>query len=121
MTLQELSDAWNELAHSLRAPMPAELKAEVQRNYENFRAWLFDLGPFDELRERVIASDDAKQWVATFNRVRLQVQGAGQPVPPAFDEPRGILGDVAATAQSLLFVVALGAGAALIFARRGRR
>lgn len=102
MTLQELSDAWNALdvaalGRGTTAPISPALAARAQRESREFRAWMSELGPFDELRERVIASDAARSWVGRYNALRLAVAQEGRAVPGELELPKGALDELTST------------------------
>lgn len=127
MTLQELSDSWNELRNAAQgrgvAPIaPPAIAERVSVQWEAFRAWLGSLGPFDALAERVVTSVEGRRWIALHNELRRLLLGAGvQAVPDEIDEYAnlGILGDIKNQAQSILVVVLLGSAA--FFLLRGRK
>lgn len=126
MTLQQLSDRWNELAvaglgRGSGAPVDGALAMRVRTQYEAFRAWLVSQGPLDELRERVLASDDGARWVRSYNELRELVAAQGRAVPDELAVPRGLAGEAFDLAKSVVFVAAFGAAAALVARmRKGR-
>lgn len=127
MTLQELSDAWNELANAglgrgTRAPVDAALAAEVKSAYERFREWLADLGPFDEIRERLVSSDASAWWVAKHNALRAKIARQGRAVPDALAVPSSIFDDVASGSRHAFIGLAVfGVGLAAAAYAWGRR
>lgn len=107
MTLAELSTAWNDLRNAAfgRGTVPRVSRAlaeTVGRYYEEFRAWLADAGPLEELAPSVTAA----QWVGRYRALwkMLQAEGKapalGLTLPPSWNEQIAADAEAAATAAA---------------------
>lgn len=139
MTIAELTQAWDDLRNAAlgRGTMPNVSRAlaeTVGRYYEEFRAWLADAGPLEELAPSITAA----QWIGRYRALWNMLQAEGKApearltLPPQWNEELAraaeraakATADAAAGAWGLLelgfavLVIAVPIGLAIAISRR---
>jgi hypothetical protein len=115
VTLNELSNAWNDLRNAALGrgttpQVPAPLAAKVGREWTAFRRWLAEQGVLED----IFASAVSQAWVQRYRVLLAQVRAAGAPVETdlALEQtPLELLKDAGAAALSFAEKLAWGLGA----------
>lgn len=127
-TLVEVNDAWNDLRNAAQGRgvvpvVPAGLNARVQASYADWRAYYEAIGP---LSEPLVPSVELAREISAYRALAKEVKAAGAVL--AAELPATPLEQVARAAsntfgmfETLAMVAALGFGAALLVALKGRR
>lgn len=127
MTLDELSEGWNDLRNSVfgrgqKATVPPQLAARVASEYGRWRQYRQDATPFTDM----LTQWSTRRWITRYRRLLEATLRAGAPQPKTVLEVTEIE-FAAKTADRMATNVAIGAGfgalglLALILSRRGRR
>ncbi len=94
-TVQQLSNAWNELRSaalgrgmSRPAGVSSELADEVGRSWEEWRAWLTAQGALAEAQREITLIGEGREWADRYEALAAQVTRAtGKRLPSAPSSP----------------------------------
>jgi hypothetical protein len=121
-TVQQLSNAWNELRNAalgrgvaLPAGMNSELADEVAHAWEQWRAWLAEQGALAEAQREITLLGDAREWADRYEGLAEQVTKAtGKRLPLAPSSPvEQVISQAAGIASPAALALLVGAGVVL--------
>lgn len=124
-TVQQLSDAWNQLRNAalgrgtqLPAGMSSELADEVADAWEDWRAWLVEQGALAEAQREITLLGDGRDWADRYEELAAEVTRAtGKRLPSAPSSPvEQVVSQAAAIASP--FALALFVGVGVVFASK---